>query len=167
MFFNSIKNEPWFKNTLFVITADHCTVPVHKEFKTNIGSFALPLIFYTPDGSLKGVNERLAQQIDIMPTILSHLNYNKPFVTFGTNLFNAKDKSFVLNYIGDAYQYMEGDIAIYFDGKKTIGGYNYKKDPDLKQNLLGKIDVSKEEAKMKAVLQQYNNRMIENRLVVK
>jgi hypothetical protein len=62
---------------------------------------------------------------------------------------------------------MQGDIAIYFDGKKTIGVYNYKKDPDLKQNLLGKIDVSKEEAKMKAVLQQYNNRMIENRLVVK
>lgn len=167
MFFNSIKNEPWFKNTLFVITADHCTVPVHKEFKTNIGSFAIPLIFYTPDGSLKGVDERLAQQIDIMPTILSHLNYSKPFVTFGTNLLTTKDESFVLNYIGDAYQYMQGDIAIYFDGKKTIGVYNYKKDPDLKQNLLGKIDVSKEEAKMKAVLQQYNNRMIENRLVVK
>lgn len=166
-FFNSIKNEPWFKNTIFVITADHSAIPVHQEYKTNIGAFAVPLILYTPDGSLKGVNNRLAQQIDIMPTILGYLHYGKPFVTFGTNLFDAKEESFVLNYIGDTYQYMQGDMVIYFDGKKITGVFNFKKDPNLTQNLMGKVDIAKEESKMKAVLQQYNNRMMENRLVVR
>lgn len=166
-FFSSIKNEPWFKNTIFVITADHSAIPVHQEYKTNIGAFAVPLILYTPDGSLKGVNNRLAQQVDIMPTILGYLHYGKPFVTFGTNLFDAKEESFVLNYIGDTYQYMQGDMVIYFDGKKITGVFNFKKDPNLTQNLMGKVDIAKEESKMKAVLQQYNNRMMENRLVVR
>jgi phosphoglycerol transferase MdoB-like AlkP superfamily enzyme len=165
-FFNSIKNEPWFKNTLFVITADHSAIPVHEEYKSNVNAFAIPLIFYTPDGSLKGIDNRLAQQIDIMPSVLSYLGYKKPFITFGTNLFSNSDKPFVINYIGDAYQFMMDDTVIYFDGKKITQVFDFAKDPMLKNNLLGKADISAYEKKMKAVLQQYNNRMIENRLVV-
>lgn len=166
-FFKSIKDKPWFKNTIFVITADHSNIPVHKEFMNNINAFAVPLIFYTPDGSLKGSDDRLAQQIDIMPTVLGYLGYKKPFVAFGTNLLDNSQAPFVLNYIGDEYQFMMGSIVLYFDGKKVVRVFDYKKDPDLKNNLLGKVDVSKEEAKMKAVLQQYNNRMIANDLVPK
>ena len=167
LFFNSIKHQPWFKNTVFVITADHSVSPVHAEYKTNVNAFAIPLIFYTPDGSLKGVDNRLAQQVDIMPTLMSHLGYSKPFVSFGTNLLEKKNDTFVLNYIGDAYQFMMGDMVIYFDGKKILQVYDYKKDPALKNNLLGKVDIKPYETKMKAVLQQYNNRMIANDLVAK
>lgn len=167
LFFNSIKHQPWFKNTVFVITADHSITPVHSEYKTNVNAFAIPLIFYTPDGSLKGVDNRLAQQIDIMPTLLSYLGYQKPFVSFGTNLFDKKEDAYVINYIGDAYQFMMGDMVIYFDGKKILQVYDYKKDPTLKNNLLGKVDITRYESKMKAVLQQYNNRMMANDLVAK
>lgn len=166
-FFNSIKHEPWFKNTLFVITADHSIIPVHKEYMSNVNAFAIPLIFYTPDGSLKGSDDRLAQQIDIMPSVLSYLGYNKPFVAFGTNLMSKSEVPFVLNYIGDEYQFMMGNLVIYFDGKKVNKVFDYVKDPTLQSNLFGKVDISKETAKMKAVLQQYNNRMIANDLVAK
>lgn len=167
LFFNSIKHQPWFKNTVFVITADHSVSPVHTEYKTNINAYAIPIMFYTPDGSLKGTDSRLAQQTDIMPTLLAYLGYSKPFVAFGSNLLDRKQNTFVLNYVGDAYQFMMDDMVIYFDGKKVTQAFNYKKDPMLKTNLLGKIDITAYETKMKAVLQQYNNRMIADKLLAK
>jgi phosphoglycerol transferase MdoB-like AlkP superfamily enzyme len=76
-FFDKASKMPWFKNTLFVITSDHCSESDFKEFKTSVNYFAAPLIFYKGDGSLVGKDESLAQQIDIMPSILGYLNYSK------------------------------------------------------------------------------------------
>lgn len=166
LFFEQISKMPWFNNTLFVITADHSTMPYHEEYKNNLGAFSIPMIFYTPDGSLiSGFNNRLAQQIDIMPSVLSHLKFPFPFVAFGNNLFDEDLPPFVINYIGGNYQFMADGYVLYFDGKKLTGIYDYLKDPSLTQNLINSIDVPQTERLMKAVLQQYNNRMIENRLV--
>ncbi|MFC0876497.1 LTA synthase family protein [Saccharicrinis sp. FJH2] len=165
LFFKRISKEPWFKNTLFVITADHSTTPVHREYKTNVNAFAIPLIFYTPDGSLKGVDERLAQQTDIMPSVLHYLHYPGCYVAFGDNLLDKQSKTYVLNFIGDNYQYMEGDLVIYFNGKKVTSVFNYKSDPFLKHNIISTVDITRQEQKLKAVIQQYSNRIISNNLI--
>ncbi|MFB6342001.1 LTA synthase family protein [Saccharicrinis sp. FJH62] len=165
LFFKRISKEPWFKNTLFVITADHSTTPVHREYKTNVNAFAIPLIFYTPDGSLKGVDERLAQQTDIMPSVLHYLHYPGCYVAFGDNLFDKQSKTYVLNFIGDNYQYMEGDLVIYFNGKNVTSVFNYKSDPFLKHNIISTVDITRQEQKLKAVIQQYSNRIISNNLI--
>ena len=47
-FFDKAKTMPWYKNTLFVITADHCSEPDLKEYKTLVYDFAVPLIFHKP-----------------------------------------------------------------------------------------------------------------------
>jgi phosphoglycerol transferase MdoB-like AlkP superfamily enzyme len=167
LFFEKAKQQPWFKNTLFVITADHSTSPVHEEYMTNVNAFAIPLIFYTPNGSLKGVETKVAQQIDIMPSVLSYLGYSKPYISFGSNLFANNKPTFVINYIGDTYQFIQGDMVIYFDGKKTLRAFNFIADPALKNDLLGKVDITSMETRLKAILQQYNNRMIANDLVCK
>ncbi|MBN2166830.1 MAG: sulfatase-like hydrolase/transferase [Marinilabiliaceae bacterium] len=166
-FFQTASKYEWFKNTLFVITADHSTFPVHDEYKTNINAFAIPLIFYTPDGSLKGVDNRLAQQIDILPTVLSYLDYPRCYISFGNNLLDKENNTYVLNYVGGNYQFMMNNLVIYFDGKKVSGVYNFKRDPYLKNDIQKDVDFSFELLKLKAVLQQYNNRMIENDLVCK
>ncbi|MFB6318677.1 LTA synthase family protein [Saccharicrinis sp. FJH54] len=165
LFFKRISKESWFKNTLFVITADHSTTPVHREYKTNVNAFAIPLIFYTPDGSLKGVDERLAQQTDIMPSVLHYLHYPGCYVAFGDNLLDKQSKTYVLNYIGDNYQYMEGDLVIYFNGTKITSVFNYKNDPLLKHNIISTVDIIQQEQKLKAVIQQYSNRIISNDLI--
>lgn len=158
---------PWFNNTLFVITADHSSVPEHEEYKNNLDAFAIPIMFYTPDGSLSpGVNNRLAQQIDILPSVLNYLNVSQPFVAFGNNLLQEGSKEFVLNYSNEVYQFINNDKVIYFDGKKIVGVYLYKTDHFLKNNLLGSLPVEEEERLLKAVIQQFNNRMIEDRLTV-
>ncbi|HEY3369286.1 MAG TPA: LTA synthase family protein [Prolixibacteraceae bacterium] len=165
-FFDTARKMPWFKNTLFVITADHAVDCGIKEYYTSVNYFAIPIIFYTPDGSLKGVDQGLAEQIDIMPTILSYLNYPYPYVAFGHNLFDPNNQRFVINYIQDAYQFLSGDFAFYMMDDKLTAIYNRKVDPELQQNLLGTVDLSDQIQLQKAIIQQFNNRMIDNRMVV-
>ncbi len=165
-FFDKAKTMPWYKNTLFVITADHCSESDFKEYKTLINYFAVPLIFYKPDNSLKGVDESIAQQIDIMPSILGYLNYPNRYIAFGDNLFDKTSKRFAINYIEESYQFLIGDYALYFNDDKFTGIYNRITDPYLTKNLLGTKDLSKEEKLYKAIVQQFNNRMMEDRLTI-
>lgn len=90
-FFATAKKMPWYKNSLFVITADHASLPHYDEYKTTAGEFAIPLCFFTPDGSIQsGMNDStVAGQIDIMPTILHLLGYDKSFFAFGKNLLRT------------------------------------------------------------------------------
>ncbi len=165
-FFDSARKMPWFKNTLFVITADHAVPSDIKEYYTMVNDFAVPLLFYKPDGSLKGVDNGLAEQIDIMPTILSYLNYPYPYIAFGHNLRDTKSPRYVINYVQDSYQFLSGDYAFYLTDDKLTAIYNRKEDPELTKNLLGTVDFPEELQLMKAIVQQFNNRMADNRMVV-
>ena len=165
-FFDTARKMPWFKNTLFVITADHSVDSGMREYYTTVNNFAIPILFYKPDGSLKGVDEGLAEQIDIMPTILSYLNYPYPYVAFGHNLLDKNSKRFVINYIQDSYQFLNGDYAFYMTDDKLTSFYNWKEDPELKKNLLGVANFPNEVQFQKAIIQQFNNRMADNRMVI-
>lgn len=162
--FRKIQNKPWFSNTLFVITADHVSSEVTKpQYKTAWGQYAVPVIFYQSGTTPQYYRDRIAQQTDILPSVLSYLNYDKPYFSFGKNLFNP-DRNEVFNYAGRAYQLIDGDLLFQFDGVKALGLYNYRMDPLLKNDLLSSMDFSSMETRIKAYIQQYNNRMVENQL---
>jgi phosphoglycerol transferase MdoB-like AlkP superfamily enzyme len=168
-FFNEISSRPWFKNTLFVITADHTNESIHKEFQNNFGAYSIPVIFFKPESDLKGIKNRVAQQIDIMPTILSYLNYDNEYIAFGNNLLDDSSESFAFNTSGSNYHiYMKDHILETIDNK-PIGLYDYKKDIYLEQSLLGQEPELqlKMENKLKAIIQTYNSRLIDNNMVVK
>ncbi|RNI30261.1 alkaline phosphatase family protein [Rufibacter immobilis] len=167
-FFQKASQAPWFKNTLFVITADHSATFTHyTEYQTALGNFAVPLLFYAPgDSTFRGVErERVVQQLDIMPTVLGYLGYNQPYFSFGKNMLQPQEGNFAISYQG-GYQWTEGDYFLQFDGTKTLGLFNYKEDKFLKKNLKDtqpQLRIAMEN-KLKAFIQQYNNRMLENRL---
>jgi len=165
-FFDTARKMPWFKNTLFVITADHAVDSAIPEYYTSVNYFAVPIIFYKADGSLKGVDPGLAEQVDIMPTVLSYLGYPHPYIAFGNDLFDPMSRRFVMNYIEDSYQFLMGDYALYLTEDKLTAIYNRKEDPELRTNLLGKIDLIEEQQLQKAIVQQFNNRMADNRMVI-
>ena len=165
-FFDSARKMPWFKNTLFVITADHAVDSDILEYYTSVNHFAIPILFYKSDGSLKGIDHGLAGQIDIMPTILSYLNYPHPYLAFGHDLLDKNSKRFVINYIQDSYQFLSGDYAFYLTDDKLSAIYNRKEDPKLTKNLLGIVSFPDDELLLKAIVQHFNNRMADNRMVV-
>jgi phosphoglycerol transferase MdoB-like AlkP superfamily enzyme len=157
------------KNTLFVITADHTNESVRKEFQNNFGSYSIPIIFFRPDGEFQGIHKRIAQQIDIMPSILSYLNYSGEFIAFGNNLFDESKESFAFNTAGSTYQLFMEDYMLEMIDNKPVGLYNFKYDRFLENNLAGKDTLiqNRLEEKLKAVIQTYNARLIDNDLVVK
>jgi phosphoglycerol transferase MdoB-like AlkP superfamily enzyme len=167
-FFATASRQPWFKNTLFVLCADHTNEAEHPEYLTELGRFSIPIIFYTPDGSLRGHREGIAQQIDIMPTVLSYLGYDKPFVSFGCDLLRTPAaETYAVNYNNGIYQFVKGDYMIQFDGDKTVAVYAFKKDPLLKNNLKGKVpQQAAMEKQLKGIIQQYMARMNGDKLVV-
>jgi phosphoglycerol transferase MdoB-like AlkP superfamily enzyme len=168
-FFNKISSAPWFQNTLFVITADHTNESIHKEFQNDYGSYCVPVIFYKPESDLRGIRKRIAQQIDIMPTILSYLNYNEEYIAFGNNLLDDSYESFAFNTNGSTYHlYMKDHILLMIDNK-PVGLFNFKTDKYLESNLMEKEpDLLQQMAeKLKAVIQSYNSRLIDNNMIVR
>lgn len=166
-FFETSKNEPWFKNTVFVITSDHTNLSNHGEYSSDIGGFCSPIIIYDPSGELKpGMRDAIAQQIDIMPTLLGYLGYDEPYVAFGCDLLNTPDReTWAVNYLNGIYQYCKYGYVLQFDGNKTVGMYSLT-DYLMKHNLVGKVkEQAQMEREVKAVIQQYMDRMMGNRLV--
>lgn len=164
-YFDTVKKMDWYHNSIFVITADHSTLAQFDEYKTTANSFAIPLIFFTPDSSMRGVSNKTAQQIDIMPTVLDHLNYKGTFSAFGKSLLDSTYNGFSIGFINENYNIIRNDSLLEFDGKKSVAVYDLANDPFQKNNLVGKAHVDQFETFMKAIIQQYNNRMLEDRLV--
>ncbi len=163
-FFETAKQMDWYENTLFVITADHIGVAHDGRFKTKAGKYQIPILLFHPDSELRGKANRLAQQIDVLPTIMDYLDYDEPYGAFGRSMFDDSEKQYAYMFSDGLYQILDGQHLLIFDGDKTIARYDYKKDPRLKQKLKPSKIFSVLEKKIKAVIQQHDNRMIENRL---
>ena len=169
-FFDKAKTQPWYKNTLFVITSDHTNLSDHAYYQTDLGGFCSPIIFFDPSGDMKpGMRDAIAQQIDIMPTVLSYLGYDRKYVAFGCDLLTTKDEdTWAVNYINGIYQYVKGDWLLQFDGHKAKALYRFRTDLLLKENLLSKEPkiAADMERQVKAIIQSYMTRMVNNQLVV-
>jgi phosphoglycerol transferase MdoB-like AlkP superfamily enzyme len=168
-FFSKAARQSWYKNTIFIITADHTNESVRKEFQNNFGSYCIPIIFFKPDSDMQGIKNRIAQQIDIMPSVLSYLNFDREYIAFGNNLFDESGDSFAFNTAGSTYQlFMKGHMLEMVENK-PVGFYNFKTDRFLDYNIVGKDTILQGamEEKLKAIIQSYNSRLIDNDMVVK
>ncbi len=172
-FFETASAMPWFKNTLFVLVADHTNQTAYEKSSTAIGPFLIPIIYYDPSGGLQPdiENLRATQQIDIMPSILNYLHYDKPYFAFGFDALSkdsTDSKSFVINYNG-FYQVYKGNYVLQTkDDNSPFALYEYDSDKLLKNNIIDKYPEIVEEllTYFKAFRQQYNQKLIDNEMVV-
>lgn len=166
-FFAYARQQPWFPNTLFVITADHASAEVkYPEYNTTLGYFSIPVFFYH-SGWEPSFSNDIIQQVDIMPTVLAALHYDKPYIAFGRNVF-GEGTPFAFNYIDNLYQLFRGSYLLRFDGTRSVELYDFKNDVLLKNNLVNQLPdtVRSMEAVLKAYVQQYNNRMVDDNLTM-
>lgn len=168
-FFNAAQKEPWFNNTIFVLVADHDNLIYYDEYYKDQNLHTVPILFYSPNKKYVGSSNVWAQQIDIYPTLLDMIGYDKPFRSWGRSLI-AKDRvpPFVMRYSSDKYQMMSGNYICTFDGEKADGFYD-KNDKDLKHNLIGRRNAEMDllEQRCKAFLQDYMQRIIDQKLTSK
>jgi phosphoglycerol transferase MdoB-like AlkP superfamily enzyme len=169
-FFHTAQHMPWFRNTLFVITADHTSEGYYPYYQSDVGQYAIPLLFYKPGSDLRGKSEVIAQQTDVMPTVLNYLGYDKNYLAFGSDLLDSTSHSarFSIHFISGLYGLMKDGYYLEFNGAKSTALFNLVKDPLQTSNLVGREKEVQDrmEVFIKAYIQQYNNRLIENRLLI-
>ena len=171
-FFETASREPWFKNTIFVLTSDHTNMSDHPEYQTDLGGFCSPIIVYEP-GREAEVLDKIAQQIDILPTVMGMLHYQKNYFGFGIDLLNTPaEDTWAVNYMGGIYQYVKHGHVLQFDGQNTRSIYALS-DSLMQHNLMedgrwktedGKTILPQMERELKAIIQQYMERMTQDRL---
>ncbi len=168
-FFTKAQTMPWYKNTLFVIAADHASAQIRlKEYNTAWGYFSVPVFFYEPGSTEMKMEEEIVQQIDIMPTVLGLLRYDKPYVAFGRNILDRQSRPTAFNYLDNTYQSFRGDYLLQFDGERSIGLFDFRNDRLLSTNLQSSLPdtLRSMEIELKAFLQQYKNRMVDDNLTM-
>ena len=82
-FIRKASAKPWFKNTIFVIVADHCASSAGKT-ELPVAKYHIPLLIYAPGGQIApGTVDTLMSQMDYAPTLLGLLRWTYPSRFFG------------------------------------------------------------------------------------
>ena len=163
-FFATASKQPWFNNTIFVLTSDHTNMSDHDYYQTDLGGFCSPIIIYEP-GREPAMQDKIAQQIDILPTLMGLLHYPKPYFAFGIDVLNTQaEDTWAVNYLNGIYQYVKYGHVLQFDGQQTKAVYALT-DSLMQHNLCGKLPQQQRmERELKAIIQQYMERMTQDRL---
>lgn len=166
LFFNEAKKQDWYSNTLFVLIADHASISDHPFFRTNVGQFTIPVLFFRSNNSMKGTYNKVFQQSDVLPSVLDIIGYNKPFFSFGKSFRDTSERYAV--YFTDSRHYFINDsLVIDLTNYKFNNIYNYKKDSTQDHALITLAPFEKEKRYCQAYLEVYNKRLINNACTAK
>ena len=162
-FFETAKKQNWYSNTLFVISADHASISEHPFFSNFAGNLSIPILFFKSDNSLKAENNRIFSQIDILPSTLNLLGYNKPFFAFGKSFLDSTNRKSYYYANSTYYVYNDSMVFTYsIPDLKTV--FNYKRDSVCGNSLLNKYPEIEQTANkdFKMFIQYYNQCLINN-----
>ena len=166
-FFEASKNSDWFKNTVFLFTADHSNQSYYPYYQKTINRFANPIMIYNPNSEFTGEISSLASHMDIYPTIVDLIGYKKPFRSWGKSLVTPDNlNSIVVNYLGGgSYFIMNDSLISVHNGEKAIGFYDIH-DKNFKNNLIHKRNKKMNDLERKGsiFLQDYFNRIIKGEM---
>ncbi len=117
------RKEPWFKDTVFVIVADHCASSAGKT-EIPVKKYEIPLFVYSPGNLQPGKIDRLMSQIDVAPTVLGLLNMRYDSDFFGQDILNPKgllSRAFISTY--QKLGYLTEDRLVVFSPQKQTTQY--------------------------------------------
>jgi phosphoglycerol transferase MdoB-like AlkP superfamily enzyme len=168
-FFIEARKQDWYKNTLFVICADHTPSTNSSKFSQRDQIYRIPILFYEPNGKLpNGKRSEIFQQLDILPTVLDLLNIEKKYYAFGNSIFQNVDRE-AITYLEGIYYYFNSPFMISFSGSSSLNmlDLSQRKEmtPQEKKNMTPEF--TKKENRLKAMIQRYNHDLINNQTSVK
>lgn len=176
-FFKHSLNKKWFKNTIFVITADH-TARVGNPKNINdiiLNRYSIPIIFYTPNGDIKPeISNYPVQQIDILPSIIDYLNVDLKFPCIGSSVFSKVPGKVVVNFSDGIYWAANNGTMVSVpndqigmdSGTSGVEYFYYSYGKHIRQQVgsNNKSFIDSTVTYLKSVVQYYNNSMNNNSL---
>src|SRR5574344_2470025 len=172
-FFESASKTDWYKNTMFIIAADHAARPLSQRYKAVSGMYNVPMLLYCPGGSPKSLaslgRDRTMQHIDLMPTVIDLLQLNEGCCSFGKSVLRGGE-GYHVAYPSGCYELERNGYLLTLSGEK-FEVFDLRKDPlgqhNIEAETLNNPTINDNKQFLKAVIQQYNNRMVENKLLYK
>ncbi|WP_413291587.1 LTA synthase family protein [Bdellovibrio sp. HCB337] len=165
-FFEEAEKQPWFKNTLFVITSDHTGFTYRAGNDNELTRFRIPILFYHPGYEWpKGIDQdQIVEQIDVMPSVMDFLGLeNKEVNYLGLSVFVPGDRTATL-YLDGRYFLVAKDYFLDW----MVGGElkMYSITDAAQKEILQEPTVRKHEleARLKASIQYFNEGMWDNRI---
>ncbi len=124
-FLEKAQKKPWFKETVIVIVADHSTEG-RGVIDVPVETYHIPLYIYAPDLIKPMVVDRVASQIDVIPTVLEIMGIRVDNIFFGRNILEMKkeDERFFVGTYQKVGMYKDGNF-VSLGPKKTVQGYDY------------------------------------------
>jgi phosphoglycerol transferase MdoB-like AlkP superfamily enzyme len=135
LFFREAAKQSWYNNTIFVITADH-TGPNTDVMKTKMDDYRIPLLLFEPGNQSCSTDTTIINQVDIMPTLLAMLGYQKTCFSVGQNVFSPSCEPHSINYNAGVYYYTDANWYFMHNGEQALSLYNWKSDKYLRRNLV-------------------------------
>ena len=111
-FFEMAQKQPWFKNTVFVIVADHCSSSAGKT-ELPMDKYRIPAMIYAPEFVEPQKFSKVTSQIDVMPTVLGLLNFKYQSKFLGQDVFSK-------NFVPRAYIATYQDLGFIKDNYLTV-----------------------------------------------
>jgi phosphoglycerol transferase MdoB-like AlkP superfamily enzyme len=130
-FFEMASKQPWYKNTVFVILADHCASSAGKT-ELPVDKYRIPAMIYSPGFIQPQKYTNVMSQIDIMPTLfgLLHFNYQSKF--YGQNVLNPDYQPRALIATYQDLGLIKDNILTVLSPKQTVKQFQLALKPDQK-----------------------------------
>ncbi len=99
-FLKSAKQKPWFKNTVFVIMADHCASSAGR-WELDVANYHIPAIIVNLENGAQEHIKKLCSQIDVFPTLFAQLGWRYESNLFGKDVMKmgkSDERAFIGNY---------------------------------------------------------------------
>ncbi len=135
-FFETSKNEAWFDNTIFIITADHSAENLLHAYRTPSGKYEIPLLIFGPGTLQPSSIRKTVAQIDILPTILDLVNYPDSVLVLGESIFTENHNRTVCHYDNNVYHVTQNHWSYGITQNQATFLYNKKQDINCLSNEL-------------------------------
>lgn len=157
-FFEKVEKEVWFKDTLFIITADHTQKLETKKYLSLVGHYRVPLLFYAP-GLIEAKNSsKITQHSDIPASVLDFTGIKGDLPLTSVSVFND-DPGIAVNYAdGSTYFLVNGEELITSNKSFESKSYHYNWETGALQSK------KSEDPLLFAHLQYFLNGLIKNNL---
>jgi phosphoglycerol transferase MdoB-like AlkP superfamily enzyme len=162
-FFEKAAAEPWFKNTIFLITSDHTYYVSRFDFYSQ---YHIPMLIYSPGKIDAGRNIQVASHADILPTIIDLLGLETNHSSMGRSLLSNLPGRYAFEKFGSDYCIISDSMVLSDDFSKPYRLYNYLKDPEIKTNIVTSNESTAKDLdiKLKAFLQTSSDALKNDRV---
>lgn len=130
-FFEMASKQPWYKNTVFVILADHCASSAGKT-ELPVDKYRIPAMIYSPGFIEPQKYTKVMSQIDVMPTLFGLLNFNYQSKFYGQDVLKPDYKPRALIATYQDLGLIKDNVLTIISPKQTVKQFQLNLKPDQK-----------------------------------